>query len=197
MFDLPTVHIPSLRSPPSATAGPTVGPTVGPTAGPTFAASPPSKTLTAETTSSAKFDIRKLYHREKNRDDHRQALYDSIVRKVHHRVETVAQRKETQCMFHVPQFILGMPLYDPFQCTGYVIQTLKAQGFHVRYFHPNTLHVDWSRHLIEPYVHAMERKEASRHAVLGGGNTTAPTAPTASVSPLNLDYVPTGRLFGS
>ena len=122
------------------------------------------------TTTSAKFDIRKLYHSQKRRDDHRQELYDSMVRKVHHRVETVAQRNETQCLFQIPQFIIGMPLYDPFQCTGYVIHTLKAQGFHVRYFHPNTLHVDWSRHLIEPYVQALDRRSAAVAADTGGSH---------------------------
>lgn len=102
-------------------------------------------------------------------------------------------------MFQVPQFILGMPLYDPFQCTGYVIQTLKAQGFHVRYYHPNTLHVDWSRHLIEPYVQSMDRREASRTGVEGGGGGGGYRSGGGGmgVGPLGLDYVPTGRLFGS
>lgn len=87
-----------------------------------------------------------------------------------------------------------MPLYDPFQCTGYVIQTLKAQGFHVRYYHPNTLHVDWSRHLIEPYVQAMDRREVSKAAVEGG--VREETGGRGGVGPLGLDYVPTGKLFG-
>lgn len=175
------------------------------------------------TTTSAKFDIRKLYHSQKRRDDHRQELYDSMVRKVHHRVETVAQRSETQCLFQIPQFIIGMPLYDPFQCTGYVIHTLKAQGFHVRYFHPNTLHVDWSRHLIEPYVQALDRRAAavaadtSGFSVGGGSNGLSVGGGTHSsghksssgdkkkavsfggvteVGLDSLDYVPTGQLFG-
>ena len=159
----------------------------------------------SKTTTSATFDIRKLYHREKTRDDHRQELYDSVVRKIHHRVETVAQRKETTCLFNIPQFILGMPLYDPFQCTGYVIQTLKAQGFHVKYFHPNTIFIDWSRHLIEPYVNAMNRREASKQYVLGATdgnqNSSFPTQhhnkrDVTTVGPLDLNYVPSGKLFG-
>lgn len=166
----------------------------------------PAPPLLSNTTSSATFDIRKLYNREKNRDDHRQELYDSIVRKIHHRVETVTMRKETHCLFQVPQFILGMPLYDPFQCTGYVIQTLTAQGFHVKYYHPNTLFVDWSRHHIEPYVQALDRREASKESVLGTNRNVSnisnhyknngARAETNEISPLNLDYVPTGKLFG-
>jgi hypothetical protein len=166
-----------------------------------YSPSPPpvsQKNTTTTTTSSAAFDIRKLYNREKNRDDHRQELYDSIVRKVHHRVETVAQRKETQCLFNIPQFILGMPLYDPFQCTGYVIQTLKAQGFHVKYFHPNTLFIDWSRHLIEPFVNAMDRREASREAAMGvGRGGGGGGGSVGDVGPLDLNYVPSGKLFGN
>ena len=107
---------------------------------------------------------------------------------------------------------MGMPLYDPFQCTGYVIQTLTAQGFHVKYYHPNTLLVDWSRHHIEPFVQALDRREASRAAVTGtNGSRVVETHPhyasnkavlgtngasTNGISPLDLNYVPTGKLFG-
>lgn len=157
--------------------------------------------LHGNTTTSASFDIRTLYHREKNRDDHRQELYDTIVRKVHHRVQTVALRKETQCLFEVPQFILGTPLYDPFQCTGYVIQTLKAQGFLVQYYHPNVLHINWARHAIEPFVRALDKKDVSR-AVYHRDTGTCAASPLAtstasSTSPDALRYTPTGKLFGT
>lgn len=150
-----------------------------------------SSSVSHNTTSGAAFDIRKLYQREEKRDTQRKELYDSIVRKIHHRVETVTQRSETQCLYEVPQFVLGMPLYDPFQCTGYVIQTLKAQGFHVRYYNPNMLHVNWSRHLIEPFVQAMDRRESSRAKV----EKPTYSSPSLINSP-SLDYKPTGVLFG-
>lgn len=151
------------------------------------------------------FDIRKLYHTQKKRDDYRQEMYDSVLRKAHCRVETAAARKETVCLFQIPGFLLGMPLYDPYQCCGYVLQRLQTDGFVVAYNHPNILRIDWSRHLIEPFVKQLEthdaaeaKKAASRAAAtavpsLSGGNLGLGGLSTVTIPSLN--YTPTGRLF--
>ena len=72
-----------------------------------------------------------------------------------------AARKETACLFQIPGFLLGMPLYDPYQCCGYVLQRLKTDGFVVSYMHPNTVRIDWSRHLIEGHVQRLEAHDAA------------------------------------
>ena len=162
---------------------------------------------------TSRFDIRKLYDYQKRRSDHKKELYESLMHKVHHRIETVAQRQETQCFFQVPEFIVGKPLYDAYQCTGYMIQRLKDEGFVVQYAHPNTLYIDWTQHLIEPYVQEMDRREQRS----GGNSTRRPSAPqgvSLRATPANSStlppagnggtgaascprYQPTGKLFGS
>ena len=165
-----------------------------------------------DATPPASFDIRKLYHTQKKRDDYRQEMYDSVLRKAHCRIETVAARKETACLFQIPGFLLGMPLYDPYQCCGYVLQRLKTDGFVVSYLHPNTVRIDWSRHLIESHVQRLEahdaaeaKKAASRAAFetskqakqIGGGNGSTKVSfdnlPTVSIP--SMDYHATGKLF--
>jgi hypothetical protein len=142
-----------------------------------------------------RFDIRKLYDYQKRRSDHKKELYESLMNTVHHRIETVAKRQETQCFFQVPEFIVGKPLYDAYQCTGYMIQRLKDEGFVVQYAHPNTLYIDWTQHLIEPYVQEMERREHRR--VRGTADvpmtTNADSTGTVASCP---SYRPTGKLFG-
>jgi hypothetical protein len=152
------------------------------------------------------FDIRKLYRHQERRNDQKRVLYETIMHKVHHRIETVAARSETQCFFQVPEFIMGMPLYDSFHCSGYIIQRLKSEGFLVQYAHPNTLHVNWSQHLIEPFVRELDEKEKKK---LTGTNdrmqqqpqpqTSAPLAWSTTygvTAPPKLEYHPTGKLFG-
>ncbi len=136
-------------------------------------------------------------------------MYDSVLRKVHCRIETVSARKETVCLFQIPGFLLGMPLYDPYQCCGYVLQRLKTDGFVVSYMHPNTLRIDWSRHLIEGHVQRLEahdaaeaKKIASRAAFEtskqakqtdGSKELTFNNLPTVSLP--SMDYQATGKLF--
>lgn len=165
-----------------------------------------------DATPPASFDIRKLYQTQKKRDDYRQEMYDSVLRKAHCRIETVAARKETACLFQIPGFLLGMPLYDPYQCCGYVLQRLKMDGFVVAYMHPNTVRIDWSRHLIEAHVQRLEahdaaeaKKVASRVAFesststtrRGGASSSAQETfdglPTVTIP--SMDYRATGKLF--
>lgn len=164
----------------------------------------------------ATLDIRTLYASQKRRDDSKRELYDTVVKRAHHRIRTVAARSETVCAFQVPPYIIGMPLYDAYQCCGYVIQRLKAEGFVVQYGHPNVLVIRWDRPSIEPHVHALNERERSHGGVRTGAATSvggihrtsaspaaalatlaaAPAPPPAPTAPVRTTtYVPTGRLF--
>ena len=151
------------------------------------------------------FDIRKLYKSQVQRTDHRQETYNIIVRRVHHRVQTVSQRNEVHCVFELPKLVVGMPLYDPFECCGYVIRTLKRDGFFVQYYHPNVLYINWSKDVIEHRVKELNAKEEARKRLekkkkedeakkqkdkLGGGLLNLPT-----VNLNDLNFTPTGKLF--
>jgi hypothetical protein len=151
------------------------------------------------------FDIRTLYKSQVQRTDHRQETYDIVVRRVHHRVQTVSLRNETHCVFELPKLIVGMPLYDPFECCGYVIRTLKVEGFYVKYYHPNFLYINWAKDVIEHRVRELNAKEDARKRLekkkkddeakkqtdkLGGGLLNLPTVDLNS-----LDFQPTGKLF--
>ena len=115
-------------------------------------ASPPSADVPTH-----HLDIRTLYASQKRRDDSKRELYETIVAKAHHRIKTVAARSETICTFQIPPYIIGMPLYDSYQCCGYVISRLKSEGFLVQYAHPNVLMIVWDRSSIEPHVREMEQ----------------------------------------
>ena len=151
------------------------------------------------------FDIRTLYKSQVQRTDHRQETYDIIVRRVRHRVQTVSQRNDIHCVFELPKLVVGMPLYDPFECCGYVIRTLSQDGFFVKYNHPNVLYINWSKDVIEHRVKELNAKEEARKRLekkkkedeakkqkdkLGGGLLNLPT-----VDLNHLNFTPTGKLF--
>ena len=151
------------------------------------------------TSNDPSFDIRTLYNNQVSRKDHRQETYNILVRRAHHRIKTVAQRNEVQCIFQLPQIIVGSPLYDPFECCGYLIKTLKQQGFLVKYFHPNILYINWSREVIEPRVRELnardktKQKQEQQKTVREHQNGTKNLL--NGLPTVNLDYTPTGKLF--
>lgn len=131
-------------------------------------------------TEPVKFDIHKLHAHQKRRDVEKQKLYDRVLKRVYHRVETAAVH-DTQCIFAVPGFVLGMPLYDAYQCSGYLVQKLKTDGFKVTYYHPNVIHLNWSPQVVSLSASAAAPK-------------THDTAPISS-SKKTVEYKPTGKLF--
>ena len=143
---------------------------------------------------SKPFDIRSLYESQKTRSDLRQEIYDTLLKKVHHRDTTVSKRSETQCIFQLPQLVMGMPLYNPFECCGYLIHTLKKEGFLVKYFHPNILYINWDTHIIAPRVkelNAREAQEKIKKQTEQKNNNLLQNLPTVQT----MSYTPTGRLF--
>lgn len=147
---------------------------------------------TADNTES--FDIRSLYKCQTNRSELRQETYDSLLKKVHHRIKTVSTRNEIQCIFQLPQLIVGMPLYNPFECCGYLIHILKKEGFLVKYFHPNILYINWDKHIIAPRVKELNAKDAQKK-IKQENEQRQKHILQHSPTIHNLSYTPTGRLF--
>ena len=131
--------------------------------------------------SEKKFDIHKLHVHQQRRDTEKQKLYEKILKRVYHRVETAALH-DTQCLFAVPGFVLGMPLYDAYQCSGYIVQKLKTDGFKVTYYHPNIIHLNWAPNIVKSAVSSQPSGGGA------GGNTT-------DTKGNDIEYKPTGKLF--
>jgi hypothetical protein len=68
----------------------------------------------------------------------------------------------------MPEMILGVPKYDHRDCTAYVIEKLRANGFIVRYTHPNLLFISWI-HWVPAYVRS-EIKKKTGNSIDENGN---------------------------
>ena len=88
-------------------------------------------------------DINDLYAAQKIKQSNKMEFFNSILQKCHHRIKTVAQKSETFCFYIVPEFSLGTPLYNVYQCCQYIISHLKNGGFNVLYVRPNLLYISW------------------------------------------------------
>ena len=133
-------------------------------------------------TPSEKFDIHKLHVHQRRRDNEKQKLYEKILKRVYHRVETAAMH-DTQCLFAVPGFVLGMPLYDAYQCSGYIVQKLKTDGFKVTYYHPNIIHLNWAPSIVKKSALSSQPHSDEN------GETNNDTKRN------DIEYKPTGKLF--
>ena len=90
-------------------------------------------------------NIYELHKRRNARERNRLSYYKRVLHKCYHRIVTVSDNCKTECVYKVPEFVVGMPIYNGLECVKFVVRALKKNGFYVRYTHPNLLFISWKK----------------------------------------------------
>ena len=93
---------------------------------------------------SSQLDINSLFESTNQKTLRRLETYDSILKKCHARIEYYSKFEKTTCFFAIPEFLIGVPLYDVNELRTYMMNSLEKNGFKLMYLHPNWLMIDWS-----------------------------------------------------
>ena len=127
-------------------------------------------TLGNETDENNSINLDDLYELKKQYDLNTLSIYNKLLNRIHNRIKTVSRQQinEQYCWYVVPEIILGIPKFDHGACTAYLIDKLQANGFIVRYTHPNLLLICW-KDFIPAYVRD-EIKKKTGIVIDGKGN---------------------------
>jgi hypothetical protein len=83
-------------------------------------------------------------HRTINEKKERQTVcFENVLSRIHKKIQKSADEKKLRCVYEIPTFIFGLPLFDLNDCIEFVMSELKANGFIVTYYFPNMLYVSW------------------------------------------------------
>jgi hypothetical protein len=102
---------------------------------------------------SLKLNLDELYNKKQQQDLNVLNNYNKILQRIHNKIKFVSKNvvNDNCCWYLMPEMVIGVPKYDYKDCTAYTIDKLRANGFVVRYTHPNLLFISW-RHWIPTYV---------------------------------------------
>ena len=89
-------------------------------------------------------NITDLYGKINERNLKRYEKFDDVLKKIHIRIKYNASLEKTFCFYQIPEFIIGVPLYDVNEMKTYVINSLKNNGFQIMYIDPNWLFISWA-----------------------------------------------------
>jgi hypothetical protein len=87
-------------------------------------------------------EIKKFIH---EREKGRLIIYEEILEKCYHRIQSSVVRDDPFSLYVVPDFIIGKPTYNFANCIQYIIFRLKNNGFNVKYIYPNALQIEWGK----------------------------------------------------
>ena len=88
-------------------------------------------------------NINQLYETIDEKNNKRLNKFDEILQKIHKRIKYNAGIEKTYCFFQIPEFIIGVPLYNVDDLKKYIINSLERDGFRILYVDPNWLFINW------------------------------------------------------
>ena len=88
-------------------------------------------------------NIDDLYENKNSKHLRRLEQFDGILKKVHMRIKASKKKKKMHCFYQIPEFIIGVPLYNVNELKQYIMNSLKKNGFNLLYVDPNWLFISW------------------------------------------------------
>ncbi len=93
---------------------------------------------------SKMINIDDLHREQDRREDNKMEIYNTILEMVHQKIKFTSKiSKDKFCLYSVPTYVYGLPLFDINNCIIYLTKKLTDNGFDIRYTHPNLLLISW------------------------------------------------------
>jgi hypothetical protein len=90
-------------------------------------------------------DIYSLTQERDKKIQNRLNLFDEILKKCHKKIKQAADSMNAKCVFVIPEYVIGMPLYNSEMCKVFLVNTLREEKFDVKFFFPNILFISWEK----------------------------------------------------
>lgn len=112
---------------------------------------------------SLKLNMDELYIKKQQQDLNILNNYNKILTRIHNKIKYISKQliNDQCCWYVMPEMMIGIPKYDYRDCTAYVIEKLRENGFVVRYTHPNLLFISW-KHWVPTYVRNEIKKKTGK-----------------------------------
>ena len=86
----------------------------------------------------------KLIKEQKEREDKKKDTFDKILLKIEKKIIISSSSNNYNAWYLVPEFIIGLPMYNLKECIGYLEEKLIKDGFKVTFYEPNIINIDWT-----------------------------------------------------
>jgi len=116
-----------------------------------------------EEDSSLKLNMDDLYAKKQQQDINVLNNYNKILVRIHNKIKYISKQliNDQCCWYVMPEMMIGISKYNCGDCTAYIIEKMRENGFIVRYTHPNLLFISW-KHWIPSYVRSEIKKKTGK-----------------------------------
>lgn len=88
-------------------------------------------------------NIYELHDEINKQKEKRSKSFDKVLETCHQKIINASKKELFKVYFDVPDFVLGLPVYDLTECIKYIVKSLENNGFLVHYMFPKLLYISW------------------------------------------------------
>lgn len=90
-----------------------------------------------------KLNIYELHGEMNKKKENRMKSLDYVLERCHTKIRNASKKELARTWFDVPEFIIGLPVYNLNDCIIHLMTSLNQNGFVVKYFFPKVLYISW------------------------------------------------------
>ena len=91
----------------------------------------------------SQLNIHQLYESARKKELSKFETFDKILQRCHNKIKLYAENRKTECIYEIPEFIIGVPLYNINELKEYLISSLNKNGFILNQIPPNWIYISW------------------------------------------------------
>lgn len=88
-------------------------------------------------------NIMDIQKKQYNRELRRINIYNTLLEQCYRKIEATADNEYEHCFYRIPEYIMGVPIYNLTKSVIYILQKLRENGFKCKYCHPFMIYVSW------------------------------------------------------
>lgn len=97
--------------------------------------------------------LNELYQLKKKKDNIKNVCFDKIIELCHRRIRNISSHGGMNTFYEIPGMMIGYPLYNIYECTDYIMKSLRKNGLLVQLLPPpqvSVLYISWDPDEIKP-----------------------------------------------
>lgn len=94
----------------------------------------------------SQININSLYNNINKKRYEKYIVYDKILQKCHNKIKTYANNLKLECIYEIPEYVFGLPLFNRIFAKNYIITRLTENGFKVNdvsNIRSNCIYINW------------------------------------------------------
>jgi len=94
----------------------------------------------------SQININSLYNNINKKRYEKYVVYDQILKKCHNKITRYSENLKLECIYEIPEYIFGLPLFNKSFAKNYILNRLDENGFIIKdlsNIRDNVIYISW------------------------------------------------------